>query len=179
MTTHVAIAELLGLARSGDERAFAELAGLHRARLWSICLRITGNQYDAEDALQDALTAAWVHLPRFRGDAAFGTWAYRIAANAALAVVRRRRETPTELIEQLDRPSAGDIGDRVADRDRVNAALARIPAPFREALVLREYGDLSYEEIAVHQGIGVQTVKSRLNRARAAVLAELARQDTG
>jgi len=70
-----------------------------------------------------------------------------------------------------------DFAEALAVRDRVNAALAQIPEQFREALVLREFGDLTYESIAAHQGVGVQTVKSRLNRARAALAAELARQD--
>jgi RNA polymerase sigma-70 factor (ECF subfamily) len=167
-------AELVARARSGDEHAFAELAGQHRARLWSICLRITGNEYDAEDALQEALTAAWLNLAGFRSDARFGTWAYRIASNAAIGVIRRRRDTPTDLAERLEQPVVHDFTDQLADRDRVTAALAGLGEQFREAIVLREYGDMSYEEIAAHQCVPVQTVKSRLNRARAAVLAELA-----
>lgn len=176
MGTSMVEAELVDRARSGDEHAFAELATQHRARLWSICLRTTGNEHDAEDALQEALTAAWLNLTRFRNDARFGTWAYRIASNAAIAVLRRRRDTPTDLAERLDHPVARDFTDQLVDRDRVTTALAGLGEQFREAIVLREYGDLSYEEIAAHQGVPVQTVKSRLNRARAAVLAELTRE---
>jgi RNA polymerase sigma-70 factor (ECF subfamily) len=165
--------ELVRLARSGDDRAFAELAGRHRAVLWSICLRITGNEYDAEDALQEALTAAWLHLDSFRGNARFGTWAYRIAANASFAVLRRRREIPTDLLEEIQQDGEEDFVDALVDRDRIDAAVAGLSPQFREALVLREYGQLSYEEIAAHQRVGVQTVKSRLNRARAAVAAKL------
>lgn len=177
MKGHVDDTGLVELARSGDQAAFAELASRHRARLWSICLRITGNTYDAEDALQEALTATWLNLGRFRADAAFGTWAYRIAANAALAVVRKRRELPTDTFEHLDRQSGPDFTVAVADRDQISAALARLPDQFREALVLREYGDLSYDQIAAHQGVGVQTVKSRLNRARAALAADVGAQN--
>lgn len=173
----MAEAELVGRARMGDEPAFAELAGMHRARLWSICLRITGNEYDAEDALQDALTAAWLHLGSFRSEARFGTWVYRIASNAALAVVRRRRETPLDTFDHLDFGSGRDFTESFADADRIAAALAKVPHRFREALVLREYGDFTYEEIAVHQQVGVQTVKSRLSRARAAVASTLSASD--
>ncbi len=162
---------LIARARSGDPDAFADLIADCRARLWSICLRITGNPHDAEDALQDALVAAWQHLGSFRGDSQFGTWAYRIAANAATAVVRRRRELPRSEFEfEVDR----DFTETIAERDRIADALAGLPEQFREALVLREYGDLSYEEIALHQQVGVQTVKSRLHRARAAVAELLA-----
>lgn len=165
--------DLLVAAKAGDERAFAELVGMHRTQLWSICLRITGNQYDAEDALQDALTAAWRYLGGFRGESKFGTWAYRIASNAALAVVRRQKEVPTDEISVLEQTVRGDFAERFADRDQITTALADLGEQFREALVLREFGDFSYEEIAVHQGVSVQTVKSRLNRARAALGARL------
>ena len=178
MSTSTVEVELLARAKSGDEQAFAELAGQHRARLWSICLRVTGNEYDAEDALQEALTAAWLNLARFRGDARFGTWAYRIASNAAVAAARRRRATPTEP-DQLDEPLGHDFTEQFADRDQVSTALASLGVQFREAIVLREYGEFTYEEIAAHQGVPVQTVKSRLNRARAAVLAELNRHEAG
>ena len=173
---HATERSLVSRARDGDQAAFADLASLHRAKLWSICLRTTGNEYDAEDALQDALTAAWLNLGRFRGEASFGTWAYRIAANAALAVVRRRRDQPMDPMDQLDAVDRGDGHDftvSVAVQDQVSAALATLPETFREALVLREYGDLTYEQISAHQAVPVQTVKSRLNRARRALAEQL------
>ena len=169
--------ELLARARDGDAAAFALLLAPHRGRLWSVCVRITGNHHDAEDALQDALTAAWLHLDRFRADARLGTWLYRIAANAALGVVRRRRDVPHEDISvafgSAPEHASSDHASRVADGTLVRAAIAGLPEPFREALVLREIADLTYEEIAAHQGVGVQTVKSRLSRARSALAASL------
>lgn len=157
-------ATLLQRVRDGDQRAFMDLVGRHRGPVWAVCLRITGNQHDAEDALQEALTAAWQNIAKFRGDARFSTWLYRIASNAALAVVRRRPEVSDS---EYDIPSGQrDLGDRLADRERVQAALLKLPEVFRVALVLRVYGDFTYEDIAVHQGIPVQTVKSRISRAR-------------
>lgn len=156
--------DLLARARTGDQHAFATLIGEHRRQVWGVCLRITGNQWDAEDALQDCLTAAWHHLASFRGDAAFSTWLYRIAANAATAVARRRIPVPAEI---PDAPAAGtDLGQRVADQDAVNRALAALPVTFRTAVVLREICGFSYEEIAQHEAINIQTVKSRINRGR-------------
>jgi RNA polymerase sigma factor (sigma-70 family) len=150
-------------ACAGDERAFVELIAANRTAVWAVCLRITGNPQDAEDALQDALVAAWRNIAQFRADAKFSTWLFRIAANAALAIVRRR----AKIVEDVDVPAmGGDPGDRVADAERVQTALMALPETFRVALVLRVYGDLSYEDIAAHQGIPVQTVKSRLWRAR-------------
>jgi len=136
-------------------------------------LRITGEHYLAEDALQDALLAAWRNLDRFRGDSAVSTWLYRIASNAALAQVRRRREEMVESVPETADEWA-DPQHGIAERDRVAEALRQVPPDFREALVLREYGDFTYEQIAAHQQVGVQTVKSRLNRARAALRAALA-----
>ncbi len=161
-------ASLLDRARLGSPQAFADLVSRHRGAAWGVCLRITGNPHDAEDALQNALIAAWHHLDRFRGDARFSTWLHRIAANAALAVVRSRRDIPGH--HQLpDRGSPVDDFAAYDESDRIQAALRRIPEDFRVAFVLREYGGLTYDEIARHQGIPVQTVKSRLNRARRAV----------
>ena len=162
-------AELVRRALAGDPDAFRDLVTAHQAKVWSICLRITGNHADAQDAVQDALTAAWRHLHRFRGDASFGTWLYRIASNASLAIVRRRRDEPAEVQEHWAVTS--DRTDEHALRDEVQRLLAAIPEHYRAALVLREYGELTYEEIAVALGIPVQTVKSRIHRARAALVA--------
>ncbi len=157
-------AVLVRRAGAGDERAFVELVSANRAAVWAVCLRITGDPHDAEDALQDALVAAWRNISQFRADARFSTWLFRIASNAALAVVRRRTKTVTGMEAAS---FAGDPGDRIADADRVQTALMALPETFRVALVLRIYGDLSYDDIAIHQDIPVQTVKSRLWRARA------------
>jgi RNA polymerase sigma factor (sigma-70 family) len=169
--------DLLERARAGDSRALDALLTPYRDRLWGVCLRTTSNRSDAEDALQEALVAIWKHLGDFRGEASFGTWAYRIASNAALAVVRRRRDLTgigADAAELEIEDTRRDFVDTIADRDRVQRALRDLPEDFRTALVLREYGQLTYEEIAAHQGVLVQTVKSRLNRARTAVAAALA-----
>jgi RNA polymerase sigma-70 factor (ECF subfamily) len=170
-------AALIRSARDGDGRAFAELLDPVKDRLWGVCIRVTGNRADADDALQDTLVAAWRGLRTFRGDSAFATWAHRIAANAALAVVRRRKDPSVDIDdERLADPSLSrrDFSEGVVVRDRVQNALRAVPEDFRVALVLREYGGFTYEEIAEHQSIPVQTVKSRLNRARTAMRTALA-----
>jgi RNA polymerase sigma factor (sigma-70 family) len=157
-------------AADGDAQAFAVLVAEHRDRAWAVCLRITGHRHDAEDALQDALAAAWRNLGGYRGDARFATWLHRIAANAALRVAGMRREVA---VDELPEPAGSEFEPDVVDRDAVTAALALLPPEFRSALVLREYADLSYAEIAEAQGVGIQTVKSRLNRGRRAMAALL------
>ncbi len=167
---------LLDRARRGDATAFERLVNDHAQRAWAVCYRITGNRHDAEDALQDTLIAAWQNLDRFRGESRLSTWLHRIAANASLAVVRRRRDVVMdELPAGRAETGAADLYDRLAESDRIEVALRTLPEDFRVALVLREFGDLSYQEIAIHQGVPVQTVKSRLNRARAAMAAALGR----
>lgn len=138
--------------------------------MWAICLRITGNATDAEDALQESLVAAWRALPRFRGDARLSTWLFRIASNAALAQIRRRAITSD--IDDVELESATDIAGQVVVADRIAEALAQLPDAYRATFVLRVYGDLSYAEIAEAQGIGLQTVRSRISRART-ILSEL------
>jgi RNA polymerase sigma factor (sigma-70 family) len=157
-------AQLVVHVREGDQDAFGVLVGRHRRMIWSVCYRVCGNTFDAEDALQDTLTAAWHHLKTFRGDAAVSTWLYRIAANAALAIARRRLPEP---VDELPATAATrDFADQVADTSLVHAALNQLAPDFRAALVLRELCDFTYEQIAEHQQIGVQTVKSRISRAR-------------
>ncbi|GAA3702679.1 RNA polymerase sigma factor [Gordonia hankookensis] len=175
-------AVLLMQAREGDQHAFAQLVAAHRTHVWAVCLNICGNQHDAEDALQNTLVAAWQNLHKFRGEARFSTWVHRIAANNALTVVRRRKDNtqitdftdPEQPIQLVDDAGGSSFDERLAVRDAVRDALARLPDDFREAVVLREFGDLTYADIAAHQGVGVQTVKSRLNRARTQ-LAEILR----
>ena len=163
-------ADLLERARSGDQRAFAMLVEQHRDRLWAICLRITGNQHDAEDALQDTLVAAWRAIDSFRGDAQLSTWLYRIGSNAALARIRKRSDADD--IDDHDPVSSLDVAQQVVVSDRIQEALSQVPDAYRATFVLRVYGELSYSEITEAQGIGLQSVRSRISRARS-ILSEL------
>lgn len=157
---------LVQRAQRGDNAAFTELVRNAHGRMWAVCLSITGNPYDAEDALQNALTAAWQNIGKFEPRARFSTWAYRIASNAALQVVRGKRDTPDADIG-LEQPAPGSpIAEQVTATIVVRRALEQLPLDFKEALVLREYAGMNYHEIAEHQRVGVQTIKSRLNRAR-------------
>ncbi|CRK49668.1 RNA polymerase sigma factor [Rhodococcus sp. RD6.2] len=167
-------AELLDLCRQGDARAFAQLVEPHRLKVWAVCSRITRNQQDAEDAFQDTLVAAWQNLHKFRGDSQLGTWLHRVAANASLAVIRRRKDVLSAQDDFLDVVDpAPSVADRVTTVAAVRAAIDTLPDDFREAIVLREVAGMTYQEIADHQRIPVQTVRSRISRARARLVAEL------
>lgn len=157
---------LVEAARGGDEKAFRLLIDAAHRRMFAVTLSITGNRHDAEDAMQNALIALWRNLNKFEPRARFSTWAYRIASNAALQIVRSRRDTPDEDAGLDLADTASAVDSQVTSAMVVRNALATLAPEFREVLVLREYAGMNYADIAEHQSVPVQTVKSRLNRAR-------------
>ncbi|GGM69950.1 RNA polymerase sigma factor [Dactylosporangium sucinum] len=169
-------ATLVTRGASGDQAAFAELVTRHRSMIHAVCVRITGDPQAAADALQETLIRAWRGLPKFRGDARFSTWLYRIAVNAAVAEAQRGADRP-QPVDPFDlTPPAGAgpaFADTIADRLAVQAALRRLPPQYRAAIVLRECADHSYEEIAEILQIPLNTVKSRISRARQALVSLL------
>ncbi|WP_199431684.1 RNA polymerase sigma factor [Qaidamihabitans albus] len=180
------------LARSlrGEAGAFDHLVRRHTPRMYRVALRITGTAAEAEDVVQEAWISAWRGLPEFRGDSAVSTWLYRVVTNAALAYVRRRR--PTVSLDAALTPGSGDgsplIGagvfadfradpeGQVLRTEQVEAvlwAIAGLDVSQRVPLVLRELEGLSYEEVAEVLEVSVPALRSRLHRARVALLARL------
>jgi len=168
-------AALVRAAQSGDRDALDQLFRRHYDRVFGVCRRITGNEADAADAAQEAMIAMVRGLTRFDGRASFGTWAYRIATNASLDELRRRRRRP--LVAGRDRdhehdhhehadPTAGESVEQLGDREQIEAALAALPEDFRVPVVLRDVADLDYAEIAGILGVPTGTVKSRIARGR-------------
>jgi RNA polymerase sigma-70 factor (ECF subfamily) len=163
---------LVELARARDIDAFEELLNRHRRLICDVCVRLTFNEQDAEDAVQAVQLAVWQGIGSFEGTAKFSTWLYRVASNTTIGQVRRRVPEPTGQVPE--QAATGSLVDgRVTDVHAVRWALARLPPEFRTTLVLRECLDLSLEEIADIQIISIGTVKSRLSRARQAVAALL------
>ncbi len=166
-------AALIAAAQAGDRRALDKLLRDQESRIYAVCRRIAGNDADALDATQEAMIAVVRGLPRFDGRSRFSTWVYRVATNACLDELRRRRRRPVVglpehdgmPIEQPD-PSTPDPGDAVADRLLIDAALAELPEDFRAAVVLRDLCQLDYAEIAEVLGIPPGTVRSRIARGR-------------
>lgn len=166
---------LVAAAQGGDRQALDRLLRLHHDRIHGLCRRICGNDVDAQDATQEALIAIVRGLPRFDGRAAFGTWSYRIATNACLDELRRRKRRPEPGLPDLERAPRGGGADgppvdaRVADQLVLDAALAALPPEFRAAVVLRDLCRLDYAEISETLGIPPGTVRSRIARGRAAL----------
>jgi RNA polymerase sigma-70 factor (ECF subfamily) len=165
-------------ARDGDEGAFRILVEPHRDRLHSRCYRILGSRHDADDALQETLMRAWRGLPGFAEERALGPWLYRIATNASLDVLEKRRRLPpvdSEAEPELvDASAAGDAPVSPAERyerhealeQALIAVLRHLPVRQRAALILSDALGLSGPEAADALDTTTASVYSALQRAR-------------
>ena len=167
------VADLVAAARDGDREAFDELVRVTYTDSYTLALRLTGNEEDARDVVQDAYLRAFRGLRRFRGDAQFSTWMYRITANCANTHLgKRNKHRHEELIDSEpiadDRPSSDPQlqADAGALRERLSEALELLPPKLRQVIVLRDIYDLPHEAIAAELGISETAAKVRLHRAR-------------
>jgi RNA polymerase sigma-70 factor (ECF subfamily) len=162
--------ELVALAQSdapGGADAMQALLSRHYDRLYAICRRVAGNDADAADGCQEALMSIVRGLPRYDGRASFKTWSYRVATNACLDELRRRKRRPLAMAETPEAIGDGPwLDDRVVDSDHLDHALAQLPEEFRLPVVLRDVGGLDYAEIATALDIPPGTVRSRIARGR-------------
>jgi RNA polymerase sigma-70 factor (ECF subfamily) len=161
--------ELLAAHVAGDPDAFTVLVRRHRDRLWSVALRTMRDREEAADALQDALLSAYRNAAGYRGDAAVTTWLHRVVVNACLDRMRRRAVRPSVPLGDTDVPALSDDHEALERRLDIRAALARLPEPQREAIVLVDLQDLSVAEAAAYLGVAEGTVKSRCSRGRVAL----------
>jgi RNA polymerase sigma-70 factor (ECF subfamily) len=160
---------LVARAAQGDRAAFDVLVRRHQRAVYGVCLRFTHDHAEASDLAQDALVRAYRGLARFKGDAAFGTWLYRIAVNVCLSRAAVKAP-PIDPIEPLDLADArGDRPDdplrRSQDAARVKAAIARLPKKQRLTVILRVYHELPHDAIARALGSTVGTVKANFFHA--------------
>ena len=182
-------AELVALARQGDQEAFGELVTRHQAAVYRAALAAVGSPAEAEDAAQDAFVSAYRRLGSFRGDASFKTWLLTIAWNHA--VNRRRRitrwrrrfagrhesacggaEPRTKFVaeEEVDHPASDPSPEQSAAdaqlRRDIAAGIRALPPKLRDALLLAQTGEYGYGEIAAMLGTAVGTIKWRVSEAR-------------
>jgi RNA polymerase sigma-70 factor, ECF subfamily len=168
---------------AGEERAFEALVGRYQNRLLNFICRTIGDRERGEDLVQEVFVRVYRHLHRFDRSKKFSTWIYTIASNLAKNELRNRSRNPLVLFQALqqnwddeDRPlqfedhhsRPDDMYRRRYLREVVEATIARLPEHHRQVFVLRELEGKAYEEIAEITGCNLGTVKSRLNRARAA-----------
>jgi RNA polymerase sigma-70 factor, ECF subfamily len=154
---------------AGDQGAFADLVRRHETRVYTLAYRLVGNADDAREASQEAFLTCARKLRGFRFDSAFGTWLYRVTANASYDVLRRRKRAPVPVEELPEQQIETDEAAGTADRIDVERALALIPDDFRLVISLHDLQGLPYEEVAEIVGVPVGTVKSRLHRGRVAL----------
>jgi RNA polymerase sigma-70 factor (ECF subfamily) len=166
---------LVARAVDGDRRALELLLDRHADRIHAVCRRIVAHPEDALDATQEALIAVARGISRFDGRAAFSTWCYRIATNAAIDELRRSRRRPLPAHPDAPEPVAAASGpdEVVAARLDVDAALQHVPEEFRVAVVLRDLCDLDYAEIGQVLDVPPGTVRSRISRGRAMLVEQL------
>jgi RNA polymerase sigma-70 factor, ECF subfamily len=164
---------LVDRARSGDRTAFDDLVRLTYTDTYTLAFRLTGDEEDARDVVQETYMRAFRGLGRFRGDAQFTTWLYRITANCANTHLGRRiRHRHDELTDDdplVDERPEVDPEHRAENellRSRLREALQDLPPRLRAVVVLRDVYDLPHEAIAAELGISESAAKVRLHRAR-------------
>lgn len=166
--------QLIRATLEGESEAFGVLIRRHQDRLYNGMVHVLRSEVEAEDVVQDAFVSAYTKLDTFKGNSAFFTWLYRIAYNAAITRIRRRK--PTVSLEgkdstlRLDFPDQGPApGDRIEQDEQsvqLNLAMERLSEEHRSILVLREMEGMEYEAISEILDLPIGTVRSRLHRAR-------------
>jgi RNA polymerase sigma-70 factor (ECF subfamily) len=170
-------ADLVKRAQQGDADAFATLFHTHKARIYSLCLRMTNNAAEAEDLAQDAFLQVFRKLSTFRGDSALSTWLHRIAVNTVLMHFRRKTPARISLDESQTSPDGGkslrrDYGTRdgrletSVTRLALARAISELPEGYRVIFLLHEVEGYQHREIADALGCSVGTSKSQLHKAK-------------
>jgi RNA polymerase sigma-70 factor (ECF subfamily) len=170
--------QLIQQCLSGNTEAFGELVIRYQDRLYNSLMLMVGSPEDARDLAQEAFVHAFRKLDSFRGDAAFYTWLFRIAVNAAISFRRRAARQKSASIDVLKEAAGAEPLDRHDDaspssqietqetQQVVRQALGELSEEFRTALVLTEIEGMSYEEAAAAVGCPIGTIRSRIHRAR-------------
>jgi RNA polymerase sigma-70 factor (ECF subfamily) len=166
--------EVIRKAQYGDKDAFSYIVLTYRVAVINIVYRMCANVQVSEDAAQIAFLRVWQHLAEYRHQTSFRAWLFRIAINAALDILRR--EKPVIALDQIEVSTGQAVDDDVVIKQRqemIEKAMMKLPEASRMVLVLREFQELSYQEIADALEIPIGTVMSRLNYARKSLLLAL------
>ncbi len=180
-------AALVRAAQQGDTKAFEELVARHRDKIYARAFSMMRNEDEALDLSQEAWVKAWQRLKQFQGESSFGTWMTRIVINLCLDQLRKQKRQRTDSIEEMDEESGGverhmpvltvnpTAGlEREELRRRIDAALSQLSHEHRTVLILHQFEEMEYKEIAKVMGCSIGTVMSRLFYARRKMAALLA-----
>ena len=181
--------QLVKAAQQGDMGAFEELVARHRDKIYARAYSMMRNEDEALDLSQEAWVKGWQRLKQFQGESSFGTWMTRIIINLCLDQLRKQKRQRTESIEAMDEESGGverqmpvitvnpTAGlERAELRQRIDKAMAQLSHEHRTVLILHEFEEMEYKQIAKTMDCSIGTVMSRLFYARrklAALLADL------
>src|SRR5436853_1384346 len=170
---------LVEAAQKGDMQAFEELVARHRDKIYARAFSMMRNEEEANDLSQEAWVKAWRRLKQFQGEASFVTWMTRIVINLCLDQLRKQKRHRSESIEMLEEESGGverqmpviivnptERLERSELRQRIDKALALLSVEHRTVLILHEFEELEYKEIAKRMQCSIGTVMSRLFYAR-------------
>jgi RNA polymerase sigma-70 factor (ECF subfamily) len=185
--------QLVKAAKRGEMAAFEELVARHRDKIYARAFSMMRNEEEALDLSQEAWVKSWQRLKQFQGESSFGTWMTRIVINLCLDQLRKRKRQRTESIEEMNEESGGverqmpvvvtnptERLERAELRKRIDAALGQLSHEHRTVLVLHEFEDMEYKEIARTMECSIGTVMSRLFYARrkmAVLLANLKNEE--
>jgi RNA polymerase sigma-70 factor (ECF subfamily) len=162
--------ELIAHAQRGDRNAYGELVCLHSQGVMNVIYRMCGDMHVSEEAAQETFIQAWLHLSTYRPQTSLRNWLYRIAVNAATDILRKEKRILPSPIEDLPLTDSNPGPEALLFQSErtalIQKAVLSLPDASRAVLVLREYEEMSYHEIADTLDIPVGTVMSRLNYAR-------------
>ena len=175
--------ELISRFQNGDERAYVELVNRYKDRLLNFVFQFLGDIEQAEDVVQDTMLRLYEKKHYYKEIAKFSTWIYTIARNLANTELRKRKRTKTTYLSQLSKerqfeiPAIQDDVDQSLQNefinDRIQSAISNLPEHFKVVIILRDIQELSYEDISNIVEVPLGTIKSRINRARIQLQAEL------
>jgi len=180
-------AEAIEKARNGDVAGYESLYHLHRSRVYSLCLRFTGNVSDAEDLVQEVFLQVYRKISTFRGDAKFGSWLHRVAVNLALMHFRRRRPREVSLnVSQTLRPdpTRSQLRDQfwtssfLVERVALGRALGSLSKARRNVVLLHDVNGFTHGEVGRRLGLAAGTSKSQLHKAHVELRNALGRRGT-
>ena len=175
--------ELISRFQKGDERAYVELVNRYKDRLLNFVFQFLGDIEQAEDVVQDTMLRLYEKKHYYKEIAKFSTWIYTIARNLANTELRKRKRRKTTYLSQLSKerqfeiPAIQDDVDQSLQNefinDRIQSAINNLPEHSKVVIILRDIQELSYEEISNIVEVPLGTIKSRINRARIQLQAEL------
>ncbi|HUX08593.1 MAG TPA: sigma-70 family RNA polymerase sigma factor [Acidobacteriota bacterium] len=159
--------KLIERCKNGDLRAFEDLYKQYGRKLYGLCLRMSGNEADAEELMQEVFVILLSKIKSFRGDARFSTWLYRITVNTCISHLRKKKIKQVSLEDEPETSGALSVEPApMAQHETLKHGIAGLPAGYRAAVIMHDVQGLNHNEIAEIMGISVGASKSQLFKAR-------------